>query len=165
MALTHWKSSDNLIDESWRRDLVPYWRSEWRSDPWWRDDFGLSPRPRNLWNSSWRYGDYELRTRETEWRRLDEIDFITTYNKNGIRDGIKVCIDVRDYKPHEITVRATSYSVIIEARHEEQQGKDRFVTRQFTRRYSLPFSYDGDRVTSEISPSGFLTVKAPLRKY
>lgn len=160
MALTHWKSSDNLIDEPWQRDLLPYWRR----DNWWRDDLDLYSRP---WLAPWKYGaDYELRTREMAWRRLDDVtDFITTWNKNGIRDGIKVVVDVRDYKPYEITVRSTPYSVIIEGRHEEKQGTNRFVARQFTRRYSLPFAYDGDRVTSEISPSGFLTVKAPLRKY
>lgn len=160
MALTHWKSSDNLFDDPWRRDLLPYWRS----DSLWRDDFGLCPRS---WSTvPWKFGDFELRTREVEWRRLDEVtDFVQTWNKNGIRDGIQVCIDVRDYRPSDITVRTTPYSVIIEGKREEQQGKHRYISRQFTRRYSLPFAYDGDRVTSEISPSGFLTVKAPLRKY
>lgn len=160
MALTHWKSSDNLIDDSWRRDLVPYWRGS----SLWSDDFGLYPR---TWQTvPWKHGDFELRTRECEWRRLDEVtDFIQTWNKNGIRDGIKVVVDVRDYRHSEISVRSTPYSVIIEGKHEERHGTNRFVSRQFTRRYTLPFAYDGDRVTSEISPSGFLTVKAPLRKY
>lgn len=160
MALTTWKSTENLYDEPWRRDLLPYWRSS----SLWKDDLDLYPR--NWLQSPWRYGDFELRTREVEWRRLDEInDFVQTWDKKGKRDGIKVCIDVRDYKPSEITVKTTPYSVIIEGRHEESFGIRRFVSRQFTRRYSLPYAYDGDRVTSEISPSGFLTIKAPLRKY
>lgn len=45
-------------------------------------------------------------------------------------------------------------------KHEEKQDEHGFVSRHFTRKYTLPPNYKPDSVTSTLSSDGILTISA-----
>lgn len=75
----------------------------------------------------------------------------------------KVILDVQQFTPEEITVKASNNSVIVEGKHEEKPDEHGFISRQFTRRYILPTGYDIADVISSLSSDGVLTITAPKR--
>lgn len=148
MALTTWKSSDNLVNDLWpysyRCDLVPYWRR----NSYYRDDFSLSPRvsPRR----------FELSRLEQRLHgEIYEISSRTDYS------GYHLVLDVSQFNPNEVTVRTTTYSVTVEGKYREANTGDGYITRESSRRYVLPSGYDTSRITSNLSSDGCLTVKVP----
>nr|WKR20130.1 heat shock protein HSP22.3 [Agrotis ipsilon] len=82
---------------------------------------------------------------------------------NLTKDKFEVILDVQQFTPEEITVKATNNSVVVEGRHEEKQDEHGFISRQFTRRYILPGSYDVQDLVSTLSSDGVLTITAPKR--
>lgn len=76
------------------------------------------------------------------------------------KDGFQMNLDVRQFKPNEISVKTVDNSIIVEAKHEEKQDADGYISRQFTRRYVLPERYRAEDVESSLSSDGILTVKA-----
>lgn len=72
-------------------------------------------------------------------------------------------LDVQQFTPEEITVKASNNCVLVEGKHEEKQDEHGFISRQFTRRYILPGGYDVADVVSTLSSDGVLTVTAPKR--
>lgn len=75
----------------------------------------------------------------------------------------QVILDVQQFTPEEITVKAANNSVVVEGRHEEKQDEHGFISRQFTRRYILPGGYDVQDLVSTLSSDGVLTITAPKR--
>lgn len=159
MSLSLWKEFDDFFVDPWRHELVPFWR---RRHPWWRDDLTFGPYPRDfLEHVPKEFEEMERRSREIEERLKSEIgDLVPTTGK----DGFKVSVDVRQFSPNEITVKTNENSVTIEGKHEEHQGDQGYISRQFTQRYSLPPAYDPNTVTSQMSSDGVLTIKAPTPK-
>uniref|UniRef100_A0A8C3KR79 Heat shock protein family B (small) member 1 n=1 Tax=Calidris pygmaea TaxID=425635 RepID=A0A8C3KR79_9CHAR len=49
-------------------------------------------------------------------------------------------------------------------KHEEKQDEHGFISRCFTRKYTLPPGVEATAVRSSLSPDGMLTVEAPLPK-
>ncbi|GLD47133.1 heat shock protein beta-1 [Lates japonicus] len=47
-------------------------------------------------------------------------------------------------------------------KHEERKDEHGFVSRCFTRKYTLPSTANIEKVTSSLSPEGVLTIEAPL---
>lgn len=152
MALTHWKSSEDLLPDPWResRELVPYWRRNW----FWNDYLPYDVSRREFW-------DLEKQTYELE-RKL-HTEFFELIPRYGI-DGFKVKVDVSPFKPSELTVKTNHDTVEIEGKHEEYRFGRRYVSHQFNRRYKLPTGYNANTITSELSPSGILTITAPAPK-
>lgn len=162
MALKPYVKDDSLLEtdrwlDSWNRRVYKY-----GLDPWvppssrWMDydyDWDLSPYRTAYLDLPWhrRYG-YMMDGIEKEYHH--SVQYLG-------RDGFKVSIDLRKYKPHEITVRTKNNVVFIEARHEERPNYNGFVSRKFFRQYVLPYTYDADKVTSSLSSDGWLTIKAP----
>lgn len=138
MALELWRDID-------RWDTVPYWRRRWFDDSdFWPSLVGIDRKWTDLewkWHNEWRY----LRPKVT-------------------KDGYEVTIDTHPFKPYEVTVRTHNNQVSIEGKHHEYRNGSTEITRQFHRRYTLPLGCDPDRVTSEISSDGYLTVKAPKQR-
>lgn len=156
MALTHWKNFDDFIADPWRhhRELL---RSSKLFDPWKDDTFRLQPFKFEPWD----FKDFELRAREMHERLFSGMtSIIPTMGKNGF----EVSVDARQFRPDEIAVKIHGNSVIIEGKHEEKQGETKYISRHFTQRYDLPYGYDADKITSELSSDGYLTVKAPSPK-
>ncbi|XP_068121476.1 heat shock protein beta-1 [Hyperolius riggenbachi] len=79
-------------------------------------------------------------------------------------DSWKVSLDVNHFSPEEIVVKTRDGLVEITGKHEEKQDEHGFISRCFTRKYTLPPGVDISAVTSSLSPDGVLTVEAPLPK-
>ena len=75
----------------------------------------------------------------------------------------ELSLDTHDYRPDEIKVNVQGGALSVEARHEEK-GDGRFVSRQFSRKYTLPQGCEPHRVVSNLSSDGVLMITAPKRK-
>nr|NP_001296053.1 protein lethal(2)essential for life-like [Plutella xylostella]AHW45926.1 small heat shock protein [Plutella xylostella] len=80
---------------------------------------------------------------------------------NMTKEKFEVILDVQQFAPEEITVKATNNGVVVEGKHEEKQDEHGFISRQFTRRYMLPPGYEVADLTSSLSSDGVLTITAP----
>ncbi|KAG9348646.1 hypothetical protein AGOR_G00124860 [Albula goreensis] len=76
----------------------------------------------------------------------------------------KVSLDVNHFAPEELIVKTKDGVVEISGTHEERRDEHGYVSRCFTRKYTLPPGADFEKVTSSLSPEGVLTVEAPLPK-
>ncbi|XP_075421003.1 heat shock protein beta-1 [Tenrec ecaudatus] len=79
-------------------------------------------------------------------------------------DRWRVSLDVNHFAPEELTVKTKDGVVEISGKHEERQDEHGFISRCFTRKYSLPPGVDPTLVSSSLSPEGTLTVEAPMPK-
>lgn len=77
------------------------------------------------------------------------------------KDGFQVCVDVQHFLPKEIEVKTENNTVIVHAKHEEKEDDHGYISREFTRRYTLPKEFKPDQVVSTLSSDGILTIKAP----
>ena len=75
-------------------------------------------------------------------------------------DDYQVRIDVKSFKPEEITVKVKGREILVEGKHEERQDEFGFVSQQFSRRYILPEEFDADTVSTFLSADGKMTIKA-----
>lgn len=75
-------------------------------------------------------------------------------------DGIEVNLNVEHFKPDEIEVTAEKGFVIVHGKHEERKDDQGYVSREFTRRYSLPDCCSAEHIVSSLSTDGVLKVKA-----
>jgi crystallin, alpha B len=146
MPLRHWKDFDDFFADPWRpnRDMFPHWK---RFRPW-HDDFGFEIFPTEF---SREFRDIERQAQEFERK------FMMNLNE----DAFQVSIDVQQFSPNEISVKTNDHSVLIEGKHEERQDQNGFISRQFTRRYTLPPGCNANTISSELSSDGVLTIKAP----
>lgn len=71
-----------------------------------------------------------------------------------------IAFDVSSFQPEEISVKVRNRDIIVEAKHEERQDGHGYVSRQFTRRYTLPDEYDLDTVSTFLNADGKMTIKA-----
>ncbi|XP_074528342.1 heat shock protein beta-1 [Halichoeres trimaculatus] len=78
------------------------------------------------------------------------------------QDNWKVTLDVNHFSPEELVVKTKDGVVEITGKHEERKDEHGFVSRCFTRKYTLPPTANSEKVTSSLSPDGVLTVEAPL---
>lgn len=154
-----WRDMDDFYGNPWRlhRELVPSWSSTF-------DDFGCGFHPFDLTEMlrvPKEFRQMEQRAREMQRRMMGHMnESIPTTGK----DGFQVCMDVQQFQPNEITVKTVDNSVVIEGKHEERQDEHGYISRQFTRRYTLPKGYDANNISSELSSDGVLTIKAPPPK-
>uniref|UniRef100_A0A4X1UH27 Heat shock protein beta-1 n=1 Tax=Sus scrofa TaxID=9823 RepID=A0A4X1UH27_PIG len=79
-------------------------------------------------------------------------------------DRWRVSLDVNHFAPEELTVKTKDGVVEITGKHEERQDEHGFISRCFTRKYTLPPGVDPTQVSSSLSPEGTLSVEAPLPK-
>lgn len=118
------------------------------------NEFFSSPIPRRLIRSNPAY--YMRPWTNSPW---EEAEY---YRPSHVgKDGFKVTIDVQNFKPEEINVKAVDNAVIIEGKHEERKDNEGFISRHFTRRYELPKGIDMQQIESTLSTDGVLTLQAP----
>ncbi|KAL3274115.1 hypothetical protein HHI36_015529 [Cryptolaemus montrouzieri] len=78
------------------------------------------------------------------------------------KDAFRVNLDVQQFAPEEITVKATGENQItIEGKHEEKEDDHGYISRHFVRKYTLPKGHDISKVMSKLSSDGVLTITAP----
>jgi len=80
------------------------------------------------------------------------------------QESWKVSLDVNHFSPEELVVKTKDGVVEITGKHEERKDEHGFVSRCFTRKYTLPPNTDVEKVVSALSPEGVLTVEAPFNK-
>merc|ERR1712218_770147 len=99
-------------------------------------------------------------------------DFFANINSNKDEQIIKmkdddakfeISFDTHDYRPDEIKVCVLGDALSVEAKHEEKSD-NKFVSRQFSRKYTLPKGCDAAMVSSNLSSDGILMVTAPKRR-
>ncbi|XP_068457091.1 heat shock protein beta-1 [Clinocottus analis] len=78
------------------------------------------------------------------------------------QDSWKVSLDVNHFSPEELVVKTKDGVVEISGKHEDRKDEHGFVSRSFTRKYTLPSSANVEKVASSLSPEGVLTVEAPM---
>ncbi|CAG4962315.1 unnamed protein product [Colias eurytheme] len=76
------------------------------------------------------------------------------------KDKFQLFLDVHQFNKDEIRVKVRPEYVIIEGK-QERQTRDGFVIRKFFRKFKLPDGCDPQRVRSELSHDGCLTITAP----
>ena len=75
-------------------------------------------------------------------------------------------MDVRQFRPEEITVKTVNDMVEIEAKHDErfdEPNRRGSVQRHFVRKYKLPEDVDPNSIQSNLTRDGVLSVQAPKR--
>lgn len=75
-------------------------------------------------------------------------------------DDFQMLIDVKSFKPEEISVKVKDREIIVEGKHEERQDDFGFVSRQFSRRCTLPDEFDPDTIATFLNAEGKMTIKA-----
>ncbi|XP_017784506.1 PREDICTED: protein lethal(2)essential for life-like [Nicrophorus vespilloides] len=81
------------------------------------------------------------------------------------KDMFQVNLDVKQFKPEEITVKVTGNNEItIEGKHEEQQDEHGFISRHFVRKYIVPQGCNIEGVVSQLSSDGVLSISAPRQE-
>nr|ABJ55915.1 small heat shock protein [Trichinella pseudospiralis] len=73
----------------------------------------------------------------------------------------QVSLDVKHFKPEELTVKTTDNRLVITGKHEEKQDEHGFVKREFSRSYYLPQGVKPEQFVSNLSPDGKLVITAP----
>merc|ERR1712077_63824 len=74
-------------------------------------------------------------------------------------DKFEVSLDTSQYRPDELRVNVQDGVISVEGKHEEKSEDGRkMVSRQFSRKYSLPAGAKSDRVVSNLSSDGVLVV-------
>lgn len=69
--------------------------------------------------------------------------------------------NVKEYKPHEISVKMDKNKIIVSAKHEEKDGT-KSVSTEFNREVTIPKEVDPMSLQCMISQDGILTVDAPV---
>ena len=72
-------------------------------------------------------------------------------------------MDVQHFKPEELAVKVTDNIVTIEGKHEEKEDDHGFITRHFVRKYTIPANVDAEKLASNLSSDGVLTIEAPKK--
>uniref|UniRef100_A0A336K7E4 CSON002511 protein n=1 Tax=Culicoides sonorensis TaxID=179676 RepID=A0A336K7E4_CULSO len=75
-------------------------------------------------------------------------------------EGLKVSLDVQQFKPNEITVRTMDNVVVVEGKHEEREDHQGTIYRNFVRKYNLPADIDVADLKITMSSDGLLTLEA-----
>ncbi|XP_055533261.1 protein lethal(2)essential for life-like [Wyeomyia smithii] len=107
-------------------------------------------RPRSGYNRLWRNSSLAVPQ-----------DSGSTINIGG--DKFQINLDVQQFSPEEISVKATDNSILVEGKHEEKQDEHGYISRHFVRRYMLPKGHDSEAIVSSLSSDGILTITAPKK--
>lgn len=80
------------------------------------------------------------------------VDNIDAEKTHVGREGFQLCLDVQNFAPNEISVRAVDGFIEVNAKHNEHEDEHR---------YRLPKEFNMEDVVSNISSDGILTIQAP----
>ena len=75
-------------------------------------------------------------------------------------------LNVTNFTPEEITIKVKGNNMLVEGKHEEKQDKNGhgYVSRQFTRRYTLPDDVHLEQLSSSMDAKGkTLTIHTPKK--
>ena len=75
----------------------------------------------------------------------------------------ELSLDTHGFRPDELKVDVKGNVLAVEAKHEEK-GENKFVARQFSRKYTLPEGCEPHKVVSNLSSDGILLITAPKKQ-
>lgn len=78
-------------------------------------------------------------------------------------DGFQIFVEVKQFKPEEISVKITDDKyIIVEGKHEEGEEDDErgCIFRRLVRHYQLPEGIDERKIQTSFSSDGILTISA-----
>jgi len=98
----------------------------------------------------------------------ERFNFNSNMDSNVIRlkddEGkFELSLDTQGYRPDELKVNVAGNVLSVEAKHEEK-GEGKFVSRQFSRKYTLPAGCEAHKVVSNLSSDGILMISAPKKQ-
>ncbi|XP_784059.3 alpha-crystallin B chain isoform X2 [Strongylocentrotus purpuratus] len=73
----------------------------------------------------------------------------------------KVAVDVSNFDPEDIEIKIVESELTVHGKHMEKQDDHGKISREFTRRYTLPPDVDPTTVTSSLGQDGILAISAP----
>lgn len=74
------------------------------------------------------------------------------------KEDFQVYLDVKDFKPEEISVKTINQEIFIEGRQERRIGRG--IPKSFQKVFRLPEFFDSEDVTASISDDGILKIEA-----
>merc|ERR1711964_721748 len=78
---------------------------------------------------------------------------------------LEISLDTTGYKPDELKVSAGQGMICVEGKHEEKTEEGQvMVSRQFSKKYSMPDSSRAEEVVSDLSQDGVLVISVPKRE-
>jgi len=78
---------------------------------------------------------------------------------------LEISLDTTGYKPDELKVSAGQGMICVEGKHEEKSEAGQvMVSRQFSKKYSMPSSARAEEVVSDLSQDGVLVISVPKRE-
>merc|ERR1711964_776536 len=78
---------------------------------------------------------------------------------------LEISLDTTGYKPDELKVSAGQGMICVEGKHEEKTEEGQvMVSRQFSKKYSMPDSSRAEEVVSDLSQDGVLVISVPKRQ-
>lgn len=78
-------------------------------------------------------------------------------------DKYRMVMDVKDFSPEHINVKAIDDTIVVEGHIEKKEG-NAVSTQKFVRRFLLPPGVNMNGVSSALSRDGVLTIYAPKLK-
>lgn len=69
-------------------------------------------------------------------------------------------MDVKDFSPEQISVKAVDDTIVVEGHIEKKEGNS-VSTQKFVRRFILPPTVNMNAISSALSKDGVLTINAP----
>jgi len=84
------------------------------------------------------------------------------------KNKFEIRLDCNHFKPEELVVKTIGDSVVIQGKHEERDdsnGNDKsYISREFSRRYTLPVGCDAKDVVSSLDSNGVLKISVKKQK-
>ncbi|CAK9300673.1 unnamed protein product [Gordionus sp. m RMFG-2023] len=129
--------------------LIPFARMcSW--DPW-------SIAPQMLYNQGI---GMDLMEMEREMKGLTNAKFGFS-ELNVDNNHFEVKLDCHHFKPEEMNVKVNDNTLTIHAKHEEKQDDHGYISREFTRKYTLPPGCDLTKLKSQLTQDGMLSIDCP----
>lgn len=100
---------------------------------------------------SQRNSDLDLTTRHWKRPRIFPVN----------KDNFQVVLDVQHFKLEEIEVKIVDDRLVVAGKHEDKKDDHGWVSRQFVHKYELPKDINVERLISNLSSNGVLTIMAP----
>jgi crystallin alpha B len=82
----------------------------------------------------------------------------------GKDNYFRCAVDVADFSREEIKVSTLGHTLSIEAAHQEKDDGHGSITRQFSKKYVLPFDMDVGQASAFVSDKKILYVKIPPKQ-
>jgi HSP20 family molecular chaperone IbpA len=165
------KSSESVVPMTMRDSFFddPFFKENWLEIESSQKNFFEESQKR--FEESWKSMQSDIDKQRQYSRTLDDKSFLKDKDSNVIRmvnddSKLEVSLDTSGYKPDELKVTAGRDMICVEGKHEEKSEAGQvMVSRQFSRKYSMPANAKVEEVVSNLSQDGVLVISVPKGKY